>query len=379
MKTLLRPVPIGRFRGVAVVAHWSALVTVLLVTWVLTFSFLPVIAPGKSPTVYWVAGALTSVAFMLSLLLHELSHALTAQRFGIEVKRVSLWLLGGATEFGALPPTPRADLLVAAAGPGTSVATGVATGLAATTLDVTGGSALVVAPLMWLAIVNLLIALFNLVPAAPLDGGRVVRAIVWWRTGDQLRGERVSAVAGRVFGLGLVAVGTGGAVAGRVPLLWLAVVGAFLAFYASAERSSNQLRHQLQDVLVQEVMTPDPPVAPGWWTAEDLLRYLATDRHRRVFPVVAPDGTPEGVVSISELVQVPDRAHTKVSDIARDVPVVQADESVLEVIARTSLGHGTDIVPVLRDGRLAGVLGVDDVAWASEISRAVRLEEREAS
>lgn len=379
MNTLLRSVPLGRYGGVVVGAHWSTLVVVLLIAQVVAVSFLPATAPGYSPVSYWLVGVLAAMTFMLSLLGHELTHALVAKRFGVGVRRIDLWLLGGATELTEPPPTPRADLLVALAGPGASAVTAVVAGVAATALNVAGGPALVVSPLIWLAAANVLLAAFNLVPAAPLDGGRVLRAIVWWRTGDQARGERVAAVAGRAFGLVLAAVGAGEVLLGQISGLWLVLMGAFLVVSASAEQSYNQVRHQLEGVLVREVMTPDPPVAPGWWTADAFLRASTVDRHQQVFPVISFDGTPAGVVSIADLVRVPDRVNTRVSDVAREVPIARSGEPVLDVIGRVSLTTGRNVVPVLDGGRLVGVLGAEEVAWATEISRVVRLGDRERS
>ncbi|MGW6442666.1 site-2 protease family protein [Lentzea sp. NPDC055074] len=379
MNTLLRSVPLGRYRGVVLGVHWSTLVVVLLIAQVMAMSFLPTTAPGYSPVSYWLAGVVVALAFMASLLVHELAHARVATRYGVGVRRIDLWLLGGATELTAPPPTPRADLLVALAGPGASAVTGVVAALTATVLDVAGVPAPVTSSLMWLAVANVLLAAFNLVPAAPLDGGRVLRAIIWWRTGEQARGERVAAFAGRAFGLVLVAAGAGESFAGRISGVWLLLAGVFLAFSASAEQSYDQVRHQLDGVLVREVMKPDPPVAPGWWTVDEFLRSCTADRHQRVFPVISSDAEPVGVVSLADLVRVPDRAHTPVSAIAREVPVASAGEPLLDVIGRVSLTAGKDIVPVLEDGFLTGVLDAEDVAWATEISRAVPLGDREPS
>jgi CBS domain-containing protein len=207
----------------------------------------------------------------------------------------------------------------------------------------------------------------------------VLRAIVWWRTGDQTRGERVAAVAGRAFGLVLVALGAGNAFTGRTSGLWLVLVGVFLVFSASAEQSYNEVRHRLDGVLVRDVMKPDPPVAPGWWTVDVFLRSCTADRHQRVFPVISSEAAPVGVVSLADLVSVSDQAHTTVSDVARDVPVARPGEPLLDVIGRVSLTAGRDIVPVLDDGLLTGVLDAEDVAWATEISMAVPLGDREAT
>jgi Zn-dependent protease len=378
MNTGLPSVPLGRLRGIAVGAHWSTLVAVLVIAQVVAVSVLPQAAPDHSALAHWIAGVLSALAFMGSLLVHELAHALTAQRFGVGVERIDLWLLGGVSRLSSPPRGPRAGFLIAVAGPAASVVVAVLTGATGTVLAAWDVPALVTSPLLWLAVANGVLAVFNLVPAAPLDGGRVLAAAVWWRTGDEGRGTKVAAVAGRAFGVALAAFGLMQVFAGALTGLWLVLLGAYLIVSSAAEQSANEVRHQLGDALVRDVMTPDPPVAPGWWTVETFLHGLVSGPHRQVFPVISFDGAVIGVASLAELVRVPDPLNTRISDVCRalsGVPVASPGEPLLDVLGRTSLRQGREVVLVLSDQRLEGVLGSEDVAWALELSRRVPISQ----
>ncbi|HEX8866068.1 MAG TPA: site-2 protease family protein, partial [Lentzea sp.] len=337
MNTGVPSVPLGRLRGIAVSAHWSTLVAVMVIAQVVAVSVLPQAASGQDDVVYWIAGALSALAFMLSLLAHELAHALVAQRCGVGVDRIDLWLLGGVSRLSAPPPSPKAEFLIAAAGPATNVLVAILAGVAGTGLAAWGAPALVASPLLWLAIANSVLAVFNLVPAAPLDGGRLLAAAVWWHTGDEARGTKVATVAGRAFGLALAAIGLTQVFAGALSGLWLVLLGVYLVVSSTAEQTANEQRHRLGDVLVRDVMTPDPPIAPGWWTVRTFLHSLSSGPHRQFFPVVSFEGAAVGVVTLPELIRVPDPLNTRVGDICRSLSgatVASPDEHLLDVLRR---------------------------------------------
>ena len=166
----------GRIAGIPVGANWSALLIAGLIAWSLAGRLLPAQVPGLAPAAYWLAGAAGAGLFLGSLLAHELGHALVAQRAGLKVRGITLWLLGGVAQLEDEPASPRDELRVAIVGPAVSLALAVGSGLAALGLSVLGGPAVAVAIAAWLAVGNAALALFNLLPAAPLDGGRVLRA-----------------------------------------------------------------------------------------------------------------------------------------------------------------------------------------------------------
>ncbi|MET7423683.1 site-2 protease family protein [Dactylosporangium sp. NPDC005555] len=233
MKQTLR---LGRVAGFAVGVHWSVLVIMVLLAQSLATGVLPARAPGTAAPVAWPLGAAGAVLFLVSLLAHELAHALVARHFGVRVQQVTLWLLGGMAEFRDEPPSARADLLMAGAGPLTSVAAGVGFGSAAVLLSAVRGPVAVVVVLLWLAMINLILAGFNLLPGAPLDGGRILRAALWWRHGDRARAALTAARAGHVLGLTLVLAGLAELmVFGMLDGVWTTLVGWFLVVAAAAE------------------------------------------------------------------------------------------------------------------------------------------------
>ncbi|GGU50079.1 site-2 protease family protein [Lentzea flava] len=382
MNTGVRSIPLGRVCGIPVGAHWSTLVAVIVIGQVVAVSVLPREAPGQSSAVYWTAGVLAALAFMASLLCHELAHALTANRLGVGVRRIDLWLLGGVSQLSSSPATPRIEFLISVAGPGTSALIGALAFGTGTALAAWGAPAVVVSPVVWLAVANGVLAVFNLVPAAPLDGGRVLAAAVWWRTGDERRGAKAAAFAGRAFGTLLVAFGLMQVFAGLLTGLWLVLMGVYLTVSSSAEQSAGETRHRLGTLLVRDVMVPDPQIAPGWWTVQAFLHDLASGPHSRVFPVVAFDGAAVGVVSLAELVGVREPLNTRIADACRalpDVPTAAPDEPLLDVLGRTPLGQRRGVVLVVRDGHVEGLVGPQDVAWALELARAVPLGRHEVT
>ena len=190
----------GRIGGVPVGAHWSALVGVVVLGTLLASTVLPELAPGATKPAYGLAGGVGAVALVVSLLAHELAHAAVARRSGLEVRRITLWLLGGVSELGTQPSRAAVELRVALAGPGVSVALGVVLAASGWIVSTTGGPALVAATLSWLATVNVVLGVFNLLPGSPLDGGRVLHGLIWLGSGDRRRATRAATGAGQLVG-----------------------------------------------------------------------------------------------------------------------------------------------------------------------------------
>ncbi|GAA0250803.1 site-2 protease family protein [Saccharothrix mutabilis subsp. mutabilis] len=366
-------IPLGRWAGVPVGAHWSVLLAVALVAQAVAASVLPAAAPGRPLAVYWVVGVVVAVAFFASLAAHELAHTVVARRHGVGVRRIDLWLLGGVSQLTSRPPTPRADFLISVAGPATSAAVAVGAAGVAVLVDAVGGGVLATTAALWLAFTNGVLAVFNLVPAAPLDGGRVLRAAVWWRTGSRARGERAATDAGRGFGFLLLAAGVALVVTGAAAGVWWLLMGAFVLAAAGAERQYAVVREALGELPVRDAMRPDPAVAPGWWTVQGFLERRAPVVRQRVFPVVSFDGVPVGVTSLAELTELPEqqRLTTRVADVCRPLTATAGpDEPLAEVLTRVPLARPRDVVVVLRDGRVLGLVTAEDVDRAVELARA---------
>jgi Zn-dependent protease len=230
-------VRLGRIAGVNVGLHWSLLLIGGLLGGQLAGRRFPANAPGYSNAEYLMGAVATAVIFLGCVLTHELSHAVVARRRGMGVDGITLSFLGGATRMTSHPPTPMAELAVAGVGPLTNFAIGGVTLGFSAAARVGAASPLLIDALTWLGVINLVLAVFNALPGAPLDGGRVLHALVWNRHNDQRRASRVASRAGELVGTILAAVGlfdfafarSGGAG------LWIAFVGWFLRTTARAE------------------------------------------------------------------------------------------------------------------------------------------------
>lgn len=239
MTNLNESLHFGRIGGIRIGANWSLLPIFCLISWSLAVVLLPAAAPGFSGWGYWFFALLTAAAFYASLLAHELSHAFVARRHGVSVRGIVLWLFGGVAQLEGDTPDARSELLVAAAGPATSLGIAAIAAVGAWFLDLIGVSPLMVATVSWLAGINALLAVFNLLPAFPLDGGRILRAVLWRRWSDRVRATAVAATVGRIAGYGLIALGAVEFLAGGGPLggMWLALIGWFITV---AARQQNE-------------------------------------------------------------------------------------------------------------------------------------------
>ena len=296
----------GTFRGIPVGMHWSVLVIMLLITEILGRSVLPAADPAASPGVRWTAAVLAAVLFMGSLAAHEVAHAIVARRHGVGVGSITLWALGGLAELDGEPATARADLQIAGVGPLTSAVAGAVFAGLWQAGEALGAPVIVSASLSWLAVTNVLIAVFNLLPGAPLDGGRILRALLWGRSGDKPRATRTAQHAG--LALGRVMIG-----AGLLMLLlwswwnglWLALIGWFISSSARAEERWTDLREAARDLRVADIMTRDPDNGWTWQAAAPFIRDVAVPSRQSVFPVVSVSGEPVGAVTSDRLTRVP--------------------------------------------------------------------------
>ncbi|WP_412538761.1 site-2 protease family protein [Longispora sp. K20-0274] len=357
---------LGRVAGIAVGMHWS----VLLVGFLL-IEILPATAPDASAAATWSVAVAAAVAFLASLLAHELAHALVAHRYRMRVEKVTLWLLGGVAELTDTPPSPRAELAVSAAGPATSVAAGIGFGAAALLGTTAGLPEVVVAALVWLGVVNVILAVFNLLPGAPLDGGRVLHAALWWRTGDPAAAQVVATRIGH--GLGLVMVGVGLAqvvFTGTLGGLWLALVGWFLMSAATAERHGAVYAGGLTGRLARDVMTADPVCGHADQTVIAFATTVAAAHRHRCYPVLDDAGRPVGLVSLTGLRGVP--LSSRLADVSTPPRIVGPAAPAIDLLAQVAQGP----VLVVDDGQLIGLVTATDLTRAVELAALTATEQR---
>ncbi|ETW24334.1 site-2 protease family protein [Mycobacterium gastri] len=367
-------IPLGRIAGFSVKVHWSVLVILWLFTWSLATT-LPGAVKGYAPVAYWLAGAGGAVLLLASLLAHELAHAIVARRAGVPVGNVTLWLFGGVTTLGGEAKTPKAAFRIAFAGPATSLALSAAFGTLAVALAVVRTPPLVVSVAWWLAGVNLLLGLFNLLPGAPLDGGRLVRAYLWRRHGDVVRAGIGAARAGRVVALVLITLGLAEFLAGGlVGGVWLAFIGWFIFAAAREEETRISTRQLFAGVRVADAMTPQPHTAPGWISAEEFIqRYVLGDRHS-AYPVAEQDGSIMGLVTLRQLRELAParRGTTSVRDIAiplQEVPTAAPQELLSALLEQMAPAGPRSRALVVDAGAVVGIVTASDIARLVDVYR----------
>jgi Zn-dependent protease/CBS domain-containing protein len=363
---------LGSVRGIRIEANWSvAFIFVLIAFGLATLQF-PSVNQHQSALTYAVAAILTAVVFFASLLAHELAHSLVAQRYGLRVEKIMLWIFGGVSQLSGDVPSPGAEVWIAGVGPLTSLVLGAiflgAAGLFAGTHPASASVAGVFeTALAYLGVTNVALAVFNVIPAAPLDGGRLLRAIVWWRTGDRVKATVWASRSGQAFGWVFAAGGLYGFFVTRQwTWLWFAFIGWFLISAASAEAQQAVVTGQLRGIRVSQIMTPDPVTVPGSSTVSEFLDgHLFRARHQG-FPVIQEGHRVTGLVTINRIRQVPpdERDRTKLADIAcplADVATAAPDDSVADLLPRLTACADRRAL-VFRDGRLAGIVSPSDIA-----------------
>ena len=367
-------VPLGRIAGIRIGANWSLLVVFWLIAWSLASSELPRAAPHHSDSAYWAAGLAAAVVFYGCLLAHELAHSIVARRAGIVVEGIVLWLFGGVSRLKGEAATPDTELSVALVGPATSL--GLALVFWGLTL-VAGRSSLLAAATGWLGWINGMLGVFNLAPAFPLDGGRVLRAILWRRHGDKTRATASAARAGQTFGYMLIAVGLLEFLAGAgLGGLWLVFLGWFLLTAARAEAGVTLLGAELGDIKVADVMTRNPIVAPAYITVDRLLDEWVYPNRCSTFPVVDTDGRLTGLMTLARVKRVPverrrtttlDQVASPLSDVVSCAP-----GDPLAQVAQLMAVSTDQRALVLDGGRLVGIVSPSDVTRAHEHARLAR-------
>lgn len=367
-------IPLGRVAGFPVNVNWSVLVILWLFTWSLA-STLPGTAKGYPAPAYWLAGACGALVLLASLLAHELAHAVVARRAGVAVESVTLWLFGGVTSLGGEAKTPKAAFRIAIAGPATSLALAATFGGLVVALHGVRAAPIVVGVASWLAGINLLLGLFNLLPGAPLDGGRVLRAYLWRRHGDIVRAGIGAAHAGRVVAFVLIALGLAEFVAGgMVGGVWLAFIGWFIFAASRDEEARISTRQLFAGVSVSDAMTARPHTAPGWLTVEDFIqRYVLGDRHS-AYPVAEPDGSIVGLVTLGQLRHVAPGARdtTRVADIALPldaVPTAGPQEPLTALLERMAPAGPRSRALVLDGGEVVGIVTPSDLTKLMDVYR----------
>jgi Zn-dependent protease/CBS domain-containing protein len=359
---------LGRIAGIHVGLNWSLLVIAALIAWSLATGILPLAAPGQTTGAYWIAGVLSAFVYLASLLAHELAHSIVARRRGVRVEGITLWLFGGVSRFSSETASPGSQALITFVGPLTSLVLGGAFFFASAAVGNGARSGLVTATLSWLGFINILLGVFNLLPAFPLDGGRLLQSLIWLLTGDRLRATNIAAGIGMAFAFLLIAYGlvtffVSGSLIGGV---WSVFLGWFLLSAARSEQTSGLIRQALSGVSVADVMTPNPVQAPDDTSVEDALHaYVLASRHS-TFPTHDSHGRLSGLLTLAALKKVaPDaRRTTLIKSIACPLDSVATASPADPVTNLLGLSNGCSEgrMLVVDQGRLAGIISPSDIS-----------------
>jgi Zn-dependent protease/CBS domain-containing protein len=370
-------VSLFRVRGIEVGLHVSWLIVFGLITWSLATGFLPLALPEISPLEAWLIGAVASILLFASVLVHELAHSFVAVSRGLPVHSITLFLFGGVSNLTAESKDPRTEFLIAVVGPLTSF---VLAGLAFLLASIPGLDPRIAVVFAYLTIVNALLGAFNLIPGYPLDGGRVLRSILWKATGDVRRATTVAATIGQLVGFGFMAWGILRAFDGDIlGGLWTAAIGLFLQNAAGSSVQNLALEQRLRGVRVRDAFSVDPTtVPPGASVAEVVEEQILRGKRHAV--MVADNGRLVGLVTIGDLAKVPldARDRTTVAEVmttADQLVTIEPSASLRDAAERLA-AHEFDQLPVIGEGRPIGLLTRADIVREFQIREALDLPGR---
>jgi len=359
-------IPIGRISGIEIRLHYSWFLIFGLVTWALASNYFPSAYPSWSLMTRVIAGIITSFFFFSSVLAHELMHSLVSQRQGVPVQAITLFIFGGVSQITEEPKTPKDEFRMAIAGPLTSlIIGGVLFGVYFTWRDTNTTSVqLITAITYWLGYINLVLGVFNLIPGFPLDGGRVLRSILWWRSGNLRKSTRTSSNIGRIVGFlfifgGVWIIFTGNWLNG----IWIALIGWFLESNAVGSYRQLLVEDMLKGHVVSELMSRDCAMISPDITINRLVQNIMTSG-RRCFPVGLDDRV-LGLITLHEIKTVPhDLWNTKTVGEAmtglEELKTVRPDDelsSVLRILTMNDINQ----VPVVQDHKIIGMIGRDNL------------------
>src|SRR5260370_4131962 len=360
-------VSLGRIAGIHVGFNWSLLVIAALIAWSLAVGLLPTAAPGQTSGAYWTAGIISAFVYLASLLAHELAHSIVAVRRGVKVEGITLWLFGGVSRFSSESSPAGGQAWITFVAPVTSLVLGVVFFLLSVALGGGAHPSLLAATLSWLGYINILLGVFNLLPAFPLDGGRILQSVMWLRTGDRLRATHIAARIGRAFAFLFIAYGliTFFLAASLIGGVWAIFLGWFLLSAARAEEAGGLIRQALSGMSVAEVMTPNPVQAPDDISVEDALHnYILASRHS-TFPTHDAGGQLSGLLTLAALKNVPPNARTTtlikqiICPLDRVSTVRPADPATNLLNDPDGCSEGRTLV--VDNGRLVGIVSPSDI------------------
>jgi len=361
---------LGRILGVPVGADLSVLLIGAFLAWSFATNLLPEAASGHVPTTYWSVGIVGAFVFLASLLAHELSHSVVARRNDVGVEGITLWLFGGVARLQGDPPGPGAEFRIAAAGPAMSVAIGLGLFVSGIGLDFVGGPDVWIVMLKWLGFINVFLAVFNLLPGAPLDGGRILGAALWKIRGNRASGLAGAAQVGKVLAVLLIAAGFAEMFyLGGFSGIWTIMIGFFLFNAARSEAAHYNTERALGGLTVAGAMLAPVRVTSTWNTAASAVEGPFTHSTQSAVPVVDATGQVRGLITMEQVTRLPAEqwAGTNVGDVMMSLGSVAMVDPAEPMINAVQLLGPSGHALVLHGRELVGMLG------PAEVERSVTL------
>jgi Zn-dependent protease/CBS domain-containing protein len=364
---------IGKIAGIDIDIHVSWIIILVLLTVSLATGWFPQLYPGWSSATYWGVGLISSLLLFVSVLLHELAHSLVARRRGLPVKNITLFIFGGVSNIEQEPKSPGVEFQVAIVGPLTSLLIGAVCFLLL--LPLRGTKSPLEGILFYLAVTNLLLGVFNLIPGFPLDGGRVLRSIVWKITGSLTKATRVASIAGQVIAYLFILWGIWQLFSGDVLNgIWIGFIGWFLLSAAQSANTQVMLQSALRGVTVGEVMNPTPQPVPATISLQQLIDDSFLPHGLRCALVMEGDRL-AGLITLSDIRHVPREqwGYTSVGQAMIPVErlhVVSPQQSLNDVLPLMA-GRDVNQLPVVQNGIPVGIVSRDAIMRYLEVRRSL--------
>jgi Zn-dependent protease/predicted transcriptional regulator len=360
-----KAITLVRLFGFEVKIDLSWLILGLLIAWTLAQGFFPNSYRGLEPAVYWAMGIAAAIGLLISIVFHELWHSLIARRFGLTMRGITLFIFGGVAEMTEEPPSPRAEFFMAAAGPVSSIVLGVALVGVSMFARSNGWPRPFIGVSSYLGFLNLMLAGFNLVPAFPLDGGRVLRAVLWGWKNNLRWATRVASSIGSAFGLVLVFIGAIQFVFGNVVGgIWLFLIGMFLRGASRSALAQLTIQRALQGERVRKYMKDNPVTVSPDISIQEFVEDYIFRYHFKMFPVV-DRGRLAGCVTLNQVKEIPrtewhQHLVSELSTACSTENTISADDQVLSALSLMSRTNASRLI-VLDGERLVGVITLKDI------------------
>lgn len=358
---LSRSLPLFKTFGIQVKVHWSWLILGFLVASSLAMGWFPTLAPEHGNGAYWAAGVLGAIGLFLSIVIHEFSHALVGRSHQMPISNITLFLFGGVAQMEDEPPNPKAEFQMAIAGPLASVALAfIFLGLYRWSAQVEGSS-LLQATLSYLASINIVVAVFNMLPGFPLDGGRVLRSILWYIKNDIVWATRIASGIGQLFGWLLMILGVVSLLVGQAAsAIWSFLLGLLLMTFARSSYVQLVVKQTLHGKPATTFMDPTPLTVSPETPVSDLMRGFLNRSEQSIYPVISEDQEFLGCVDLSKARSMPEEEWNRhsvreiVQACEKDLQITPEEDAETALTRMSKSGHKELVV--VRENRLIGIL-----------------------